>query len=56
VLVLRDYEDLSEAETAQLMGCTVGTVKSQLAAALVKLRERVGPDSRVLFPDEAVTL
>jgi RNA polymerase sigma-70 factor (sigma-E family) len=57
VLVLRYYEDLSEAETAALMGCTVGTVKSQLAAALGKLRERVGPESGVLFPDdEEVTL
>ena len=56
-LVLRYYEDLSEAETAELMGCTVGTVKSQLSAALGKLRERVGPDSGVLFPpDQEVTL
>lgn len=55
-LVLRYYEDLSEAQAADLMGCSVGTVKSQLSAALGKLRERVGPDSGVLFPeDEAVT-
>jgi RNA polymerase sigma-70 factor (sigma-E family) len=55
-LVLRYYEDLSEAETADLMGCSTGTVKSQLSAALVKLRERVGPDAGVLFPeDQAVT-
>lgn len=55
-LVLRYYEDLSEAETADLMGCSTGTVKSQLAAALGKLRDRVGPDTGVLFPeDQAVT-
>jgi RNA polymerase sigma-70 factor (sigma-E family) len=55
-LVLRYYEDLSEAETADLMGCSTGTVKSQLSAALSKLRERVGPNSGVLFPDDrAVT-
>ena len=55
-LVLRYYEDLSEAETAELMGCSVGTVKSQVSVALSKLRERVGIDSDVLFPeDEAVT-
>ena len=55
-LVLRYYEDLSEAETAELMGCSVGTVKSQVSTALDKLRERVGPDSGVLFPvDQAVT-
>jgi RNA polymerase sigma-70 factor (sigma-E family) len=55
-LVLRYYEDLSEAETAELMGCSVGTVKSQVSVALKKLRERVGVDSDVLLPeDEAVT-
>ena len=55
-LVLRYYEDLSEADTAALMGCSVGTVKSQVSAALGKLRNQVGPDSGVLLPDdEAVT-
>ncbi len=54
--MLRYYEDLSEADTAALMGCSVGTVKSQVSAALGKLRNQVGPDSGVLFPDdEAVT-
>ena len=32
------------------MGCSVGTVKSQVSAALGKLRERVGVDSGVLLP------
>jgi RNA polymerase sigma-70 factor (sigma-E family) len=55
-LVLRYYEDLSEADTADLMGCSTGTVKSQLSAALGKLRELVGPETGVLFPeDQAVT-
>ena len=30
-VVLRFYEDLSEAETAEILGCAVGTVKSQTA-------------------------
>jgi RNA polymerase sigma-70 factor (sigma-E family) len=37
-VVLRYYEDLTEAQTAELLGCTVGTVKSQTARGLAKLR------------------
>ena|SRR5215469_7133298 len=41
VLVLRYFDDLSEAETAETLGCTVGTVKSQAARALDRLRSAV---------------
>jgi RNA polymerase sigma-70 factor (sigma-E family) len=39
VLVLRYFEQLSEAETAQALGCSVGTVKSAAARGLARLRE-----------------
>ncbi|MGH3737586.1 MAG: SigE family RNA polymerase sigma factor [Micromonosporaceae bacterium] len=38
VVVLRYFEDRTESETAALLGCSVGTVKSQCARALARLR------------------
>ena len=37
-VVLRFYEDRTEADVAALMGCAVGTVKSQTAKGLARLR------------------
>jgi RNA polymerase sigma-70 factor (sigma-E family) len=41
VLVLRYYEDLSEQQIADALGCRPGTVKSQASAALAALRLRM---------------
>jgi RNA polymerase sigma-70 factor (sigma-E family) len=40
-LVLRYFDDLSEAEVADVMGCSVGTVKSTTSRALGRLRQEV---------------
>jgi len=46
-IVLRYYEDLTEAQTAEAMGCAVGTVKSQVAAGLAKLRGRLAIEEAI---------
>ncbi len=39
VLVLRVHDDLPEAQVAQMLNCSVGTVKSALSRALARLRD-----------------
>ena len=41
-VVLRYYEDLTERETADTLGCSIGTVKSQTSRALSRLRKELG--------------
>jgi RNA polymerase sigma factor (sigma-70 family) len=39
VLVLRYWEQCNEAEAAEVLGCSVGTVKSSASRGLARLRE-----------------
>lgn len=54
VIVLRYFEDYSVADTAAVLGMSPGTVKSQAARGLRKMREHLSaeadPDSRPVFP------
>jgi RNA polymerase sigma-70 factor (sigma-E family) len=47
VLVLRYFNDLSEAEIADALGCSVGTVKSQVSRGLARLRNSAAPGSEL---------
>lgn len=43
-VVLRHYLDLPEREVAEMLGCSIGTVKSQTRKALARLREELGDE------------
>ena len=55
VLVLRFYEDATEVQTAELLGCSVSTVKSQARHALGRLRVLAPELSDAFGPVEVVT-
>lgn len=59
-LILRYFEDLTEAQTADILGCRIGTVKSQVRDALARLRtiapelaDFANPATRAETPVEA---
>lgn len=43
VIVLRYWEQLTEAEIAQALGCSEGTVKTTASRGMKRMRELVGP-------------
>jgi RNA polymerase sigma-70 factor (sigma-E family) len=55
VLVLRYFDDLSEQDTAAVVGCSVGTVKSTTSRALAKLRDQTAPPQRHPVPTRSTT-
>ncbi len=52
VIVLRYYEDLSEADTAAALGCSIGSVKSQASRGLARLRVELSPASDLVSSRE----
>lgn len=50
VLVLRYFEDLTEAQIAAVLGCSPGSVKSQASRGLERLRHTMRPDDKTLLP------
>jgi RNA polymerase sigma-70 factor (sigma-E family) len=46
-VVLRYYEDLPDREIAEILDCSVGTVKSQLSKARAKLALAIGSESEI---------
>jgi RNA polymerase sigma factor (sigma-70 family) len=45
VIALRHFEQMGEAEMAEVLGCATGTVKSRLSRAMARLRAQLSDDS-----------
>jgi RNA polymerase sigma-70 factor (sigma-E family) len=55
VIVLRYVADLSEAQVAAVLDCSVGTVKSSASRGLARLREALGPTQEPASPSTCAT-
>lgn len=44
VIVLHYFNGLAEAEIAAMLGCSLGTVRSQLSRGLARMRQAIGED------------
>lgn len=53
VLVLRYYEGMDDAQSAQLLGCAVGTVRSLVSRALASLRQHVAEPTPAALSGES---
>jgi len=54
VLVLRYYEDWTEAQIADALNCSTGTVKTQASRGLARLRELLGPSRAVPYASGSI--
>jgi RNA polymerase sigma-70 factor (sigma-E family) len=54
-LVLRYFEDFGEAETAQILGCSVGTVKSQTSRGLQRLQQALSDQPPATSPNQSAS-
>jgi RNA polymerase sigma-70 factor (sigma-E family) len=53
ILILRYWDDLTEAEVAEVLECPVGTVKSSTSRAVAELRRILGRDTEIAPADAA---
>ena len=52
LIVLRYAEDLSEAATAELMGCSIATVQSQTLRGKARMRTALGRTAAITVLEE----
>jgi DNA-directed RNA polymerase specialized sigma24 family protein len=55
VLVLRFFDDMTEADVGKALRCSTGTVKSQTSRGLARLREVLDDDLPAQAPERTTT-